>query len=279
AALADAFARDLEADLGADPLEADLEARVEADLLADTTTPSPVAEPVAPRPEPAQDLRREETPFPTGAIPTPTSSPAPSPETAPDAIDAITGPRRRGQVPLDDEPAPELPRFLRGGRGEDARRTPETAAEAPETAPEPAAPTQLSPRAILGFPSETAPVPEAPEPERAPEDDRPAFPGPEAEPIADTPAEPPTPEAPAAEEAPGPAPVARPFDALYRAREGAPRPLEPSESPSGDDARSDNDEAPAAPPPGASDMRSLEQQMESLLRELTTRGKPDGEKT
>ncbi len=320
AALADAFARDLEADLQGDPLRADIEARVEADLRSEPLELTPEAlndETRIPDRAPAAPM-----PFPTGAIPTPrpaapetaapeTAAAETSTPTTPDPIetrepfdiDAITGPRRRGQVPLDDEPTPELPRFLRGGRNTDAP----SQAMAPSTTPEPAsrvasdpaAPTQLSPRTVLGVPSETErPV----EPQRDLRDDeadeRPSFADvsgaglPESD-LGDDHGTAPQ-EAAEANSPPhstGNDTPARPFDALYRAREGLAQgaredatgsAAEPAAAPKPAPSPAHDDEPgpPAtATPPGASDMRSLEQQMENLLRELTTRGKSDGEKT
>ncbi len=354
AALADAFARDLEADLQGDPLRADIEARVEADLRSeslDTGYEAPAADPRVEKLAPAAPM-----PFPTGAIPTPrpatprpaasgpatpgpatprpaTPEPTTQKSTAPEAtppetgttsaptetrepfdIDAITGPRRRGQVPLDDEPTPELPRFLRGGQNADApsqAATPSKSAEPTvRAAAASAAPTQLSPRTVLGMPSEPERADAAQErPEEAPaiEIEKAADGRPSSAEVAGAG----LPEsdhdirgdddgsdrgsdraeaAPVPQSARGEMP-ARPFDALYRAREGlaqgagedatgsAARPG-PKPSPDTQPQPQPDDEAgpPATTAPGASDMRSLERQMENLLRELTTRGKSDGEK-
>lgn len=252
AALADAFARDFEADF---TLE---DPKIEA--LSEGAS------------GPVDETRNalDADPAPSGAIPS----------TSANVLEeARDEPSMRGRAPFEDEPTPELPRFLRARPEDEGAPTP------PPNLPRPASPFDAA--------SKSAPSSDDADEDADGIDAPDAGPGAPHEPAREIPADETRAEEIRADETPveevvvaEPPRATRPFEALYRSRSELTGPAEilptrraPSETASSeapqavesDPARDDGD-ASGTEAPG--EMQSLEEQMENLLRELTERGKP-----
>ena len=316
AALADAFARDFEADLtGEDePSEGATDAATAQAREASRAFEGPDATEAGQDDEgrPAETLDEAwetrddadssdsetfgipELPEPTRGAEAP-SRPTSDPDAGSDAGSdvGLAPPTHRGQVPIDDEPTPALPRFLRGEPGGEPRRgVPSRQSLGGLAVPQ--KPSDDSdevvvieaPRGNVSRPFEalyrarqgTAPTQE------------PDGEGAEAERVRDVA---PTPVPASIGPAPaGPAPsepeVPESQERETQEREAQERENQVHEnqdyetqSPEIDAPDIEGEETQASEPParrGASDMQSLEEQMENLLRELTERGKPGGGK-